>query len=444
MLSAKAWVWRRSFVWLTFRYPTDEQMTPPAIALLSNGSYGVMITSAGGGYSTWRGLDVTRWREDATRDCWGQFCYVRDVGADAVWSIGIQPLLQSADESGFEFHADRAEFWRRDGDVETRCAVVVAPDGDAEVRAVTLVNHGRRHRELELTSYAEVCLNDRRADQAHPAFAKLFLETSFDPRCGALVARRRPRGAEEQPIFAVHSSASGGVTSEPIEYETDRLRFLGRGRTPAHPAALDFGSRLSRTTGPVLDPIFGLRRRVDLDAGKTARMAFVTGAADTHEAAVEIADRFREFEAIDQVFADARVRSPRELRELELTPQDIALFDRLAASVVFTNASLRDVAAVAGNRMGQAGLWPHTISGDLPIVLAHVTHDNDEGIVRQLVQWRIYTRRRGLKVDLVILDERVGEVADRLRAELQLRSRRRNARQAGRCVLLDCGQGARR
>ena len=160
------------------------------------------------------------------------------------------------------------------------------------------------------------------------------------------------------------------MTSEEIEYETDRLRFLGRGRTPANPAALDSGSRLSRTTGPVLDPIFSLRRRVDLDAGMTARIAFVTGAADTQEAAVEIAERFREFEAIDQAFADAKARCQRELRELELTPEDIALFNRLAASVVFTNASLRDLAAVAANRLGQPGLWPHSISGDLPIVLA--------------------------------------------------------------------------
>jgi cellobiose phosphorylase len=395
-------------------------MTLPTIALLSNGSYGVMITSAGAGYSTWRGLDVTRWREDATRDCWGQFYYVREVGSGSAWSIGSQPLPKSADESGFEFHADRAEFWRRDGDVETRCAIVVVPDADAEVRAVTLVNHGRRHRELELTSYAEVCLNDRRADQAHPAFAKLFLETSFDPRSGALVARRRPRGANEEPIFAIHTSASGGVTGEEIEYETDRLRFLGRGRTPANPAALDAGSRLSRTTGPVLDPILAVRRRVDLDAGMTARIAFVTGAADSYETAIGMGERFGQFEAIDQIFADAKVHSQRELRELELSLQDIGLFDRLAASVVFTNSSLRDLAAVATNRMGQPGLWPHSISGDLPIVLARVARDDDEGIVRQLVRWRTYTRRRGLKLDLVILDERVGEIADRLRAELQM------------------------
>ena len=230
--------------------------------------------------------------------------------------------------------------------------------------------------------------------------------------------------------------------SEEIEYETDRMRFLGRGRTPANPAALDSGSRLSRTTGPVLDPIFSLRRRVGLEAGMTARIAFVTGAADTHEAAIGIAERFREFEAIDQAFAGAKAHCQSELRELELTPEDIALFNRLAASVVFTNSGLRDLDAVAANRLGQPGLWPHSISGDLPIVLVRVARDDDETIVRQLVQWRTYTRRRGLKFDLVILDERAGEPADRLRSGTTDGSCRRDARQAGRCVLFDCGQGA--
>jgi cellobiose phosphorylase len=391
----------------------------PGVALLSNGSYGVMITSACAGYSTWRDLDVTRWREDATRDCWGQFYYVRDLSDNRMWSIGIQPLLQAADEFEFHFHADRAEFRRRDGDVETRCAVCVVPDADAEIRAVTLVNHGFRQLEFELTSYAEVSLNERRGDQAHPAFAKLFVETKFDPRCGALLARRRPRRADEQPVWAVHASAASVSITEEIEYETDRTSFLGRGRTPANPAALDSGSRLSQTTGPVLDAIFSLRRRVVIDAGMTTRIAFVTGAADTHEAAIGIAERFREFEAIDQAFAAAKAHCQRELRELELTADEIALFNRLAAAVVFTNSGLRDLDAVAANRLGQSNLWSHSISGDLPIVLVRVARDDDEAVVRQLVQWRTYTRRRGLKLDLVILDERAGEPADRLQRELQ-------------------------
>ncbi len=391
----------------------------PAVTLLSNGSYSVMITSACTGYSTWRDLDVTRWREDVTRDCWGQFYYIRDLSDERMWSIGIQPLPKAADKCAFELHPDRAEFRRRDGDIETRSAVCIAPDADAEVRTVTLINHGRHAREFEVTSYAEVCLNDRRADQAHPAFAKLFLETEFDPRCGALLARRRPRGANEHPVWAIHTSVANTLASDEIEYETDRTRFLGRGRTPANPAALDSKSRLSRTTGPVLDPIFSLRRRVRVEAGMATRLAFVTGAAQTYEAAIEIAELFHEFEAIDRAFAEAKALGQSELLELGLSPNEIVLYNRLAAAVIFTNAGLRDLDAVAANRLGQPGLWPHSISGDLPIVLVRVAGVDDEAVVRQLVQWRMYTQRRGLKLDLVILDERAGEPADQLLKELQ-------------------------
>jgi cellobiose phosphorylase len=396
----------------------QEMSSQPAVALLSNGSYSVMLTSACAGYSTWRDLDVTRWREDTTRDCWGQFYYVRDLNDESTWSIGIQPLPKAADESAFEFHPDRAEFRRWDGDIETRCDVCVVPDADAEVRTVMLVNHGRRRREFELTSYSEVCLNDRRADQAHPAFAKLFLETEFHPRYCALLARRRPRGANEHPVWAIHAVAAS-VSATEIEYETDRMRFLGRGRTPANPTALDSGSFLSRTTGPVLDPIFSLRRGVSVEAGMATRMAFVTGAAETYEVAIGIAERFRELEAIDQAFAGAKAHCQSELRELGLKSDEIAQFNRLAAAVIFTNSGLRDLNAVAANRLGQPGLWPHSISGDLPIVLVRVAGLDDETVVRQLVNWRIYTRSRGLKLDLVVLDERAGEPADQLRKELE-------------------------
>ncbi len=391
----------------------------PAIALLSNGSYGLMITSACGGYSSWREMDVNRWREDGTRDCWGQFCYVRDLSDNSLWSLGVQPLPTLSHEPEFHFHPDRAEFRQRNGDVELHCAVCVVPDVDAEVRALTLVNHSLHHREFDLTSYAEVCLNDRRADQSHPAFAKLFLETEFDPHCGALLARRRPRTVKENPVWAVHSSTASGATSE-IEYETDRMRFLGRGRTPANPVAFDPGSYLSRTTGPVLDPIFSLRRRVSLEAGMTARIAFVTGAADSREIATGIAERFREFEAIDQAFAGAKAHCQTELLELGLTADEIVLFDRLAAAVIFTNSELRDRDAVAANRLGQSRLWSHSISGDLPIVLVRVAGVDDDTLVRQLIRWRIYTQRRGLKLDLVILDERPGQPAERLPKELQM------------------------
>ena len=419
-----------------------EARSQRAVALLSNGSYHVMITNACGGYSTWRDLDVTRWREDTTRDCWGQLCYVRDLGEESAWTIGLQPFSGAADESSFEFHPGFVEFRRKHGDLEVQAAVCVVPDADAEVRVFTLINHSDHQREIELTSYAEVCLNDRRADQAHPAFAKLFLETELDPQSGALLARRRPRGVKENPVWAVHTSTASGPTSE-IEYETDRMRFLGRGRTPANPVALESGSHLSRTTGPVLDPIFSLRRRISLAAGMTTRLAYVTGAADTREIAIGIAERFREFEVIDQAFADAKVHSQSELLELGLTPDESALFNRLTTAVIFTNSKLRDLDAVAANRLGQPRLWPYAISGDLPIVLVRVTAIDDETVVRQLIQWRMYTRRRGLKLDLVILDERTGEPAERLQKELQTGVASEIFRKPGGVFFLTAEKGSR-
>ena len=391
----------------------------PHIALLSNGRYSVMITASGSGWGAWGDMDVTRWREDGTRDCWGQFCYIRDLSSGKRWSTGKQPLCQAADEYSVEFHVDRAEIRRRDGDIETRWAVCVAPDHDAEVRVVTLINNAGHPCEFDLTSYGEVCLNHRRADQAHPAFGKLFLETEFVASSGALLARRRPRAAEQKPIWAVHVTAVEGLDNEAVDYETDRVRFLGRGRTPAHPAALDDGVSLSRTTGPVLDPIFSLRRRVRLDRKATARIAFVTGAADTLETVAALIKEFQNLESADRAFAGARKRCRDELRALGLTPNDVALFNRLAGAVVFTGPALRSAEAVAANRLGQPGLWPHAISGDRPIVLVRVAVADDEALVHQLVQWHGYVRHRGLDLDLVILDERSGDAADALKVILE-------------------------
>jgi cellobiose phosphorylase len=399
--------------------PIATDTVPPQVALLSNGRYSVVITAAGSGCSTWCGLDVTRWREDATRDCWGQFCYIQDRTEGTAWSAGYQPLCRAADENEIAFHADMAEFRRRDTDTETRLTVCVAPDCDAEVRVVSVVNHSGRPRELDVTSYAEVCLNHRRADQAHPAFAKLFLETEFVPTSGALLARRRPRGADQKPLWAIHLSSAQGSASGAPEYETDRVRFLGRGRTTANPAALDAGARLSGTTGAVLDPVFSLRRRVRLDPRSQASIAFITGAADTMEAANALAEQFQSLEAVDRALSGARAGCRDELRKLGLTSDDVALFNRLAGSVIFTTSSLRPTDAVAANRLGQPGLWPHGISGDLPIVLVRVAAPDDESLVRQLVQWHAYTRSRGLNLNLVITDERPGDAGDQLRDDLQ-------------------------
>ena len=261
-------------------------VTPtPRTHLLSNTRYHVMITNAGAGSSAYGGLDVTRWREDPTCEPWGQFCYIRDKHRGLVWSAGFQPVCRPSESNEVSFAADKATFRRRDGDIETLLEVIVSPEQAVEVRRITLTNHGSQPRELEVTSYAEIVLTPHGADLAHPAFGKLFLETEWVEGPNALLCRRRPRAAEEQSIWAVHVSAvdvsaPGGTTVGGIQYETDRSRFLGRGRTPANPAALDPDSILSGTTGAVLDPVFSVRREVRLEPAGSAMIAATGGRCD--------------------------------------------------------------------------------------------------------------------------------------------------------------------
>ena len=174
------------------RYITPHTLSPRA-HLLSNGSYTVMVTNAGGGYSRRQHLAMTRWREDITTDAWGSFIFVRDLDSGDVWSTTHQPTGREADEYEATFSLDRAVWRRVDAGLETRTEVVVSPEDDAELRRVSITNHSHRARNLELTSYAEVVLAPGDADLAHPAFSNLFVETTAVPERDALLCARRPR-----------------------------------------------------------------------------------------------------------------------------------------------------------------------------------------------------------------------------------------------------------
>jgi cellobiose phosphorylase len=373
----------------------------PEVCLLSNGRYSVMLTAAGGGYSALEEMDVTRWREDSTRDCWGQYCYVRNLDDGRAWSAGRQPLGRNADEYEADLRPDGAIIRRRDGDVETRYEVAVVPDADAEVRRVTLTNRGGRPCTLEITSYAEVALNSRRADQAHPAFAKLFLETEYHASSPALLCRRRPRAHDQQPVWALQVLACEVPGN--VEYETDRARFLGRGRSPGNPAALDDGVVLSGTVGAVLDPVFSLRRRIRVEPGASTALAFTTAVPKDRGQALELAARFGSLEAVDRVFKETTAMDAARRAELGLMPDDAALFQRLAAPVLFAGPSFRSRESVARNRLGQPGLWPHGISGDVPIALVRIGTDRNLELVREALRAHAYWRGCGLVVDLVLL-----------------------------------------
>jgi len=379
--------------------------TFPHTQFLSNGGYVTSVTNAGGGASVWHGLPVTRWRRDATRDANGQFVYLRDVRSGAVWSATYQPSRREPDEYAVSFSPDRASIRRRDDDVSTELDVAVSTEDDVEVRRITVRNHGLRIRELDVTSYAEIVLTPAVNDVAHPAFGKLFVETEYVTDSAALLCHRRPRDSGDAAAWAFHALSLEGRPQGPIEWETDRARFVGRGRSVRDPLALD-GRALSGTTGVVLDPIVSLRQRIRISPGGTVRLCFATGMASDRETAEALARKYHDPSAAGRTFALAITHAESAIRHLGISAEEAVLFERLASRVLGTDGSLRATAdVIASNELGQAGLWPHAISGDLPILLVRIVGDDDLALIRQVLQAQEYWRLKGLSADVVIVNE---------------------------------------
>ncbi|HXM08178.1 MAG TPA: glucoamylase family protein, partial [Candidatus Acidoferrum sp.] len=280
-----------------FSLPTEPT---PRTHLLSNGRYAVMLTSAGSGYSRWRDVAITRWREDSTRDCWGQYIFLRDEQTGNVWSAGYQPTTVEPDGYEAIFFEDHAEIIRRDRSLTTQLDVVVSSEDDTEVRRLSITNLGVRARDIQVTSYAELSLTTQAADVSHPAFAKLFVETEFVTEVGALLATRRKRSNDEDSVWVAHVMSTDGETVGDLQYETDRARFVGRTRSLKNPVSVMDGRPLSNTVGPVLDPIISLRRTVHVPPGTTVRLIFSTIAAETREQAIDLADKYRDSRAFER------------------------------------------------------------------------------------------------------------------------------------------------
>ena len=394
------------------------QTTEPHVALLGGAGYSVLLTNAGSGSSRANGVDVLRWRADATQDDTGHWIYIKDVTTGAIWSAAHQPVRATPSSYRATFAADRVIFNRRDGLVDTRTEIVVVASEQAEIRRVTLVNRSHVVRDLELTSYGEVVLCPAAADRAHPAFQKLFIETEWVP-AATLLASRRPRSNEETWPWCVHVVASGPESVGEVGYETDRARFLGRGRTVHTPRALDANVSLSGTVGAVLDPIVALRVRVRVEPGRSATVAFTTAVAATREAALRLADRYRDFAAAERALSLARTEAEVELRDLDIAPADVALYQELAGALVYPHEALRASAAerVAATG-GQPALWAQGISGDWPIVLATIRGPAGLLSIRQLLVAHKYWRMKGVQSDLVILNAKPHSYAQELQDQL--------------------------
>jgi cellobiose phosphorylase len=388
------------------RVYTTPNTPVPEVQLLSNGRYHVMVTNGGGGYNRWKDMAVTRWREDSTRDNWGTFCYIRDTTSGVYWSTAHQPVLKVSDRYEAIFSEGRAEFRRRDDGLVTHTEIAVSSEDDVELRRITITNHSKTRRTIDITSYAEVVLASPAADALHPAFSNLFVETEIIRRQRAIVATRRPRSVDEQTPWMFHVMAVHGAETGKMSYETDRMRFIGRGKTLTAPEAMSSPSPLSGSEGPVLDPIVAIRCPITLDPETSATVNVVTGVRENRDMCMRLVGKYQDRHLADRVFELAWTHSQVLLRQINATETDAQLYGRLAASVIYANSTLRaDSSVILKNLRGQSGLWGYSISGDLPIVLLRIEDQANIDLVRQLIQAHVYWRLKGLAVDLVIWNE---------------------------------------
>ncbi len=409
-------------------WPVHVHAPMPAVHSLSNGTYSVLISAAGAGQSRWGDIALTRWQPDTTRDNWGTWLYVQDRASGRLWSATHQPAGVAPAASEVRFYPHKAEFQRTDDQIALTLEVAVAPDDDAEIRRVTLHNQGEQARRLALTSYAEVVMTDPATDQRHPAFSKLFIESEYQSETGALLFRRRPRAASDAPVFMAHFVLSEGAdTARAAGYESDRAAFLGRGTAGvAAPAALAGsqdtgpGGQLRGSVGATLDPIMALQYEVELPGGATTQLAFITAAAPSREALQATIERYRAWPSVEHAIGQSRARAELELRQSTLSSADLERFQTLLSALLYGHHGLRaEPEVLQANTRGQPDLWAHGISGDYPLLLVRIAEEEALGFVRELLRAHAYWRKRGLMIDLVILNTQLAGYDQGLRDQIQ-------------------------
>ncbi len=402
-------------------WPVPIDTPFPQAHFLSNGQMRTMITNAGSGLLHWKDIDLTRWRADSTRDNWGMWIYLQDVETGDLWSMGDQPTHPPTQHQEIQFAPYMANFLRTDHDITAQMQITISPEDDIEVRMLRISNRSPRPRRIRIASYAEVILSTQDADRRHPVFNELFIESSFEPQFGALVFERRSRSPKELPVNMAHALLIDLPQPGEFLFQSDRKLFLGRGGSVSAPEALNPAHPWpDGVTGPVLNPILSIGKVIELAPNATVRLAYLTSAAETRQAALALIEKYRSWGAVTRTFDIARTASELEMRQMGLSLSDVQNIQRLFSLAVYPQPTLRAGAELLEkNHMGQPALWPYAISGDYPIILLRISNEEQLPLVRELLQVHTYWRIRGLKVDLVILNERETSYTQEVQGALQ-------------------------
>lgn len=370
--------------------------------LMGQGPLSAFITSGGEGFLTWRGIDVQRFREESSLECGGIYLYFRDLDEELVWSSGYLPTRGMPKSYDVLYSVDKVEIARRDRDLETVTEITLSPDHPAEVRRITLKNHAERPARIEVTTFTELCLAQRMADVAHPAFQKLFIQTEFLESHGALIAHRRKRSRHDQDIWVAQLfiGVDGG---SPLGFGNCRSSFLGRGGSTQSPRQI--AQELTMSGEGTLDPALVLRRQIHLEPGGQIKFSFVTLLAESRENLLAEIEQFSDTQSVERAFDLAWADSRVEMRHLGINSLRVHRYQRLLSALMFPQPLLRGEPNVPAGTRGRDALWSQGISGDLPILILRLDDPEFSDLCRDLILAHEFWRLNGLSTDLVILNE---------------------------------------
>ncbi len=392
-------------------------MSPPKIQILTNGVYSVTVTHTGTGFSECMHYLLTKRSNDSISDQNGLLFYIRDKSSGEFWSAGHQPARKKPDRYDTWFHNDKAVTSRVDHWIETTMETTVSSNNNAELRRLTLTNYSDRKRELEIFSYAEVVLQEENHYRAHPAFSKLFLQTEYLPQHHALLVKRRPGSKEESTPWLYHVVTVDELEdlSSPLQFETERSEFLGRGRSTVNPRIFDNNGDLSGTAGNVTDPIVSLKKTITLEPGEKKQLTYCLGMAADRDEAVYMADLYDNFKFTQREYSMASVYSDIELEHLGITPKQAHYYTQMASLLLYPESRFRAKdSLLRKNRKTQKGLWVYGISGDMPILIFKLSDSSRLKYVESLLKAHSFWRQKGVECELVILNEHLPGYVDEL------------------------------
>jgi cyclic beta-1,2-glucan synthetase len=401
------------------RIYTDPSLSTPRTQILSNGNYSVMMTTAGSGFGKCEDLMVNRWREDTTQDNWGQFIYLQNMSTLKTWSVGLQPTLINAKSYEAQFSEDKVELIREDDRILTHTEIIVSSEDNVEMRQVSISNNSNMTVEIEVTSYLEVVLARAKDDQAHPAFSNLFIQTEYYPETNSLLAHRRLRSKDETEVWCLHLLTLEAESIGPTQFETDRSRFLGRGRSVRNPIVMTNEIPLSNSVGAVLDPIFSLRQRVRIKPHQVARLTFSTGLVHSKVEALRLCQKYHDANIFLRQINLGWIKAKIQLRHMNISIDQAQNFQRLGGRILYLAHYLRpQTQEVLNNKKNQSALWSYGISGDFPIILTRIKDEKDIELIRELLRGHEYLRLKGLRTDLLIINEHATSYMQNLQDEL--------------------------